>query len=163
MREYDGLLLSRPEDGILLVTLNRPDRFNALTFGMFDEIKALCRDLEGDADTRAVVLTGAGHGFCGGLDLDEVGRLFEMSPQEFMRGQENWAGVSLALRRLGLLLYSSSRAVFRLRNAHGTSPPVALAQPVAAGGRLSSAFSPAPFHPNPLPHGHLCSARVQMD
>jgi enoyl-CoA hydratase/carnithine racemase len=100
MREYEGLRLERPADGVLLVTLDRAAKFNALTFAMFDNITALCRDLEGDPTVRTVVLTGAGRGFCGGLDLDAVAELLEMSPFEFLRGQEKWAGASLALHHL---------------------------------------------------------------
>jgi enoyl-CoA hydratase/carnithine racemase len=100
MRDYENILLEHPREGVLLVTLDRPDRFNALTFTMFDEITALCHDLEGDPDVRAVVLTGAGRGFCAGLDLDAVAALLQMAPFEFLRGQEKWAGASLALRRL---------------------------------------------------------------
>jgi enoyl-CoA hydratase len=100
MREYEGLALDCPEKGILVVTLNRPDRFNALTFEMFDELTALCTDLERDESVRVVILTGAGRGFCGGLDLQAAAQLPEMSAPEFLRGQEKWAGVSLALRRL---------------------------------------------------------------
>jgi enoyl-CoA hydratase/carnithine racemase len=100
MRDYENILLEHPREGVLLVRLDRPGKFNALTFTMFDEIAALCRDLEGDPDVRVVVLTGAGRGFCAGLDLDAVAALLEMSPFEFLRGQEKWAGASLALRRL---------------------------------------------------------------
>lgn len=100
MREYQDLLLQRPRPGVLQVNLNRPDKFNALTFEMFDELTALCHDLEGDTSVRVVVLTGTGRGFCGGLDLEAVASLLEMSPFEFLRGQEKWAGVSLAIQRL---------------------------------------------------------------
>ena len=100
MREYQDLLLQRPRPGVLQVNLNRPDKFNALTFEMFDELTALFHDLEGDSSVRVVVLTGTGRGFCGGLDLEAVAALLEMSPFEFLRGQEKWAGVSLAIQRL---------------------------------------------------------------
>jgi enoyl-CoA hydratase/carnithine racemase len=100
MRDYAGILLDRPRDGVLLATLDRPERLNALTFEMFDEITALCAEVEGDPGIRVLVLTGAGRGFCAGLDLEAAVELFEMSPQEFLRGQEKWAGASVALRRL---------------------------------------------------------------
>lgn len=82
------------------VTLNRPEKYNALTFTMFDELTALCGRIESDRSVRAVVLTGAGPGFCAGLDLDHVRGLLNMSSPEFLRGQESWAGASLALARL---------------------------------------------------------------
>lgn len=100
MREYEDIAVSRPSDGVLLVTLNRPDKLNALTFPMFDELRTLCYDVESEPDVRVVVLTGAGRGFCAGMDLDSVASLSSMSAQEFMRRQELWAGTSIALARL---------------------------------------------------------------
>jgi enoyl-CoA hydratase/carnithine racemase len=100
VRDYEGLRLTRHDDGVLVVTLDRPNQLNALTFAMFDEITALCRDLEGDPSVRVVVLTGAGRGFCAGLDLDCAGQLLSMTPFEFLKGQEKWAGASIALQNL---------------------------------------------------------------
>jgi enoyl-CoA hydratase/carnithine racemase len=49
---YRTLLVERPRDGVVLVTLNRPERLNAITFEMFDELHDLCRSLLSDADAR---------------------------------------------------------------------------------------------------------------
>lgn len=100
--DVENLLLSRPAEGVLQITLERPDKFNALTFEMFDEITAACRAAEGDPDVRVVVLTGSGRGFCAGLDLEAVAALLEMSPYEFLRGQEKWAGAAVALQQLSV-------------------------------------------------------------
>ncbi|MCW2793531.1 MAG: enoyl-CoA hydratase [Nocardioides sp.] len=97
---FEHLLVERPADGVLQVTLDRAAKYNALTFGMFDDLTTLCHAVEGDPEVRVVVLTGSGPGFCAGLDLEAVGALLEMSPYEFLRGQEKWAGASLALARL---------------------------------------------------------------
>ena len=56
-------------DGVATITLNRPDRLNALTHQMFDELQDALSKVEADPDQRAVVLTGAGRGFCAGADL----------------------------------------------------------------------------------------------
>ncbi len=90
--KYNTLLVERPRDGVVLVTLNRPERLNAITFEMFDEFHALTRDLKQDRDVRVVVLTGAGRGFCAGLDLDDAVTLSDMTPHEMMLGQQYWAG-----------------------------------------------------------------------
>jgi enoyl-CoA hydratase/carnithine racemase len=55
-------------DGVAEVTLNRPDKLNALDPAMFDAIIAAGESLSRTAGVRAVVLTGAGKGFCAGLD-----------------------------------------------------------------------------------------------
>jgi enoyl-CoA hydratase len=61
------------DDGIALVTLNRPDRLNAITSSMIDELDRVVSAVDRDRNLRAVVLTGAGRGFCAGLDLLEQG------------------------------------------------------------------------------------------
>lgn len=97
---YTTLDVSRPRDGVLLVTLDRPDRLNAITFEMFDELHDLCRSTRVDETVRAVVVTGAGRGFCSGLDLDEAATLPSMTPQQMYAGQEHWAGAFEALHDL---------------------------------------------------------------
>jgi enoyl-CoA hydratase/carnithine racemase len=90
--DYETLELTRPRDGVALLTLNRPRRRNAITFQMFDEMHDLLGKLRGDADVRALIVTGAGEGFCAGLDLDDAEKLPLMSANEMMAGQEHWAG-----------------------------------------------------------------------
>ena len=97
---YETLLVERPRDGVVLVTLNRPDRMNAITFQMFDEMHDLCRGLLADRDARAVVITGAGRGFCAGLDLDDAETLPDMTPHEMMLGQQHWAGAFVNFHEL---------------------------------------------------------------
>ncbi|GAA4482448.1 enoyl-CoA hydratase-related protein [Rhodococcus olei] len=61
----------RPSPDVLVATLNRPDRLNALNPELVGDLHALLDDLERDTSCRVVVLTGAGRGFCSGLDLSE--------------------------------------------------------------------------------------------
>jgi enoyl-CoA hydratase/carnithine racemase len=70
-------------DGIATVTLDRPDSLNSLTFDVYAELRDTFRALEHEADVHAVVLTGAGRGFCsGGSVHDIIGPLFAMSAAE---------------------------------------------------------------------------------
>lgn len=68
MNPDDHLLCDR-RDGYAVVTLNRPDRFNALSHALVADLRELLEKLEADDDVRAIVLTGAGRAFCAGADL----------------------------------------------------------------------------------------------
>ena len=63
------ILSERNADGVLTLTLNRPDALNAFTFAMYEELIGLLERLRHDAETRVVILTGAGRAFCAGHDL----------------------------------------------------------------------------------------------
>ncbi len=64
-----GELLLEKRDHIATITLNRPDRLNAISGEMLDGLSRALVDCNQDDDVRVVVLTGAGRGFCAGLDL----------------------------------------------------------------------------------------------
>src|SRR5205807_2647156 len=66
---YDSLLL-RVDGGVATITLNRPDRLNALDRTLARDLADAWRTVGDDDEVRAVILTGAGRGFCSGLDLD---------------------------------------------------------------------------------------------
>lgn len=100
MNDADTIQLDRPVPGVLVATLNRPERMNALTFGMFDQLQRLCDDAAADDTVRAVILTGTGRGFCAGLDLDDAATLAAMTAAEFLSGQEQWANAITSFRRL---------------------------------------------------------------
>jgi len=100
MASYETLLVDRPREGIAVVTLNRPGRLNALTFGMFDELARLAAEIGSDDGVRVLVLTGAGRGFCAGLDLADAGRLPDMTAARFLDGQESWSRAITSFRRL---------------------------------------------------------------
>ncbi|MBB2891491.1 crotonase/enoyl-CoA hydratase family protein [Flexivirga oryzae] len=64
------------EDGVLTVTLSRPDQLNAFTVTMADELERTFREVNGDDSVRAVIVTGAGRAFCAGMDLSSEGNVF---------------------------------------------------------------------------------------
>jgi len=69
MPEIGDLELERLDDGVALLRLNRPESLNALTDAMVAELAGLLDTLAGDPALRALVITGAGRGFCAGFDL----------------------------------------------------------------------------------------------
>lgn len=65
------ILVERVEDGIDVLTLNRPDRLNAMTMELVEEMIDSLERIRRDRSSRVVIVTGAGRGFCAGLDLVE--------------------------------------------------------------------------------------------
>ena len=67
-------LLSDRDDttGIVTLTLNRPERMNALTFELYEELRQTIRTLSDEPGTRVIVLTGAGNAFCSGGDVHDI-------------------------------------------------------------------------------------------
>lgn len=65
-------LLYEVRDHVAVVTLNRPERLNAITFEMLELLAQRLTAAEHDPDVRVIVLTGAGRGFCSGLDLKQA-------------------------------------------------------------------------------------------
>jgi enoyl-CoA hydratase/carnithine racemase len=64
-------------DGVLTITLNRPDRLNAFTETMMNELIAAFDASDADDEVRAVIVTGEGRGFCAGADLQKGGDTFD--------------------------------------------------------------------------------------
>ena len=65
-------------DGIATITLDRPDRLNALTFKVYEELRDVFAGLRSQDETRAVIVTGKGRAFCSGGDVKEIiGPLFD--------------------------------------------------------------------------------------
>jgi enoyl-CoA hydratase/carnithine racemase len=76
MTDFDEIRAERA-DGVLTITLNRPERLNAFTETMRRELIAAFDLADADDDVRAVVVTGAGRGFCAGADLAKGGATFD--------------------------------------------------------------------------------------
>lgn len=70
--QYEYLTFARPSDGVLLVTINRPDRLNATNKRLHWELGQVWLDVDTDDETRVAVITGAGKAFSAGGDLDMV-------------------------------------------------------------------------------------------
>jgi enoyl-CoA hydratase len=67
----DPILVDRSRAGIALLTLNRPERLNAMSYGLVRGLYDTFDELAEDRSCRVIVMTGAGRGFCAGLDLTE--------------------------------------------------------------------------------------------
>ena len=98
------VLLDKPRDAVTLVTLNRPERMNAMAFDVMVPLREALEAISIDNSTRVVVITGAGHGFCSGADLEDPGSVPNVDgltlPTIALRSMELLDDVILALRRM---------------------------------------------------------------
>ncbi|MGH9587272.1 MAG: enoyl-CoA hydratase/isomerase family protein [Acidobacteriaceae bacterium] len=92
MTDYSTLRVEA-EGGVALITLNRPEKRNALNAVMIREILYALRAAEEDAGCGVVLLTGAGGAFCAGMDLAYLEGLNEKSPDEHRADTEQIAGL----------------------------------------------------------------------
>jgi enoyl-CoA hydratase len=137
-----GFVIDHPADGVARLTLNRPERLNALTWDLMEELREALRAIAADHDVRSLILTGAGRGFCAGLDLkqradddplgtgDDVVTVF--------RRQELVASLAIALRNLPQPVIAAVNGP-----ASGGGMALALAADVrlcAPGARFNAAF-----------------------
>ena len=93
LREDDGA-------GVTTITLNRPDRLNALTFEVYEELRDTFRSIGTEDGVRVIILTGAGRGFCSGGDVEDIiGRLFERDRDGLVEFTRMTCDLILAMRR----------------------------------------------------------------
>jgi enoyl-CoA hydratase/carnithine racemase len=86
--------------GVATITLNRPERLNALTFQVYEELRDTFRTLDAEPGVRAVLLTGTGRGFCSGGDVEDIiGRLFERDAAGLLAFTRLTCDLILAIRR----------------------------------------------------------------
>jgi enoyl-CoA hydratase/carnithine racemase len=70
------------KDSIATLTLNRPEKLNAMTGQMGQELEAAYRELDNDDEVRVIIVTGAGRAFCAGADLSSGGKTFDQEGRD---------------------------------------------------------------------------------
>src|SRR5271165_3286105 len=85
-------------DGVLTITLNRPERLNAWTAQMALELRAAFDGADDDDEVRAIIVTGAGRGFCAGADLASGADTFDARKREAVAGAMRDNGGEFTLR-----------------------------------------------------------------
>ena len=121
----EDILLIERRERVAILTLNRPESLNALNTALQDSIGEACRELRNDDDVWAVVLTGAGRGFCSGVDLRGAPESADRQPSRQERlDVYGWIG------RLAMAVYRTL-----------DKPIVAAVNGVAAGAGMSLALA----------------------
>jgi enoyl-CoA hydratase/carnithine racemase len=127
-------------DGVATVTLDRPDKLNALTFESYADLRDLLAELPHHQDVRVLVLRGEGRGFCGGGDVQEIiGELIKMEPRDLMRFTKMTGEVIRAMRECPIPIIVAVHGI-----AAGAGAVVALAadfRVVSASGRFAFLFT----------------------
>ena len=143
---YEYILLDR-RDGIGTLTLNRPDRLNAVAVTMRQELAEALAELDHDASVRVIVITGAGRGFCAGADVRYMAELIGR------RDVDALAALVEAGRRVVTTIRASSKPVIGSINgvAAGGGANLALACDVRVASdraRLAQSFNRIGLHPD---------------
>src|SRR5271155_249101 len=90
--------------GVRTITLNRPERRNAINGELIEDLLAALADAESDATVRVVILTGSGKAFCSGMDLETLQSVAGQTPAENL-------GDSRQMARLFQRVYAFSKPV----------------------------------------------------
>jgi 2-(1,2-epoxy-1,2-dihydrophenyl)acetyl-CoA isomerase len=129
---YEKILLAR-DNGLATITLNAPDRLNAVSRKMIAEIKQCWEELATDTSVRAVLLTGAGRGFCAGADLADPDREASATADSGAALDKFFNPVIRAMRSIPKPVVSAVNGV-----AAGVGMSFALASDIAIAGKSAS-------------------------
>jgi enoyl-CoA hydratase/carnithine racemase len=111
-------------DGVLTITLNRPDKLNAFTPTMFGELLAAFDASDADDDVRAVIVTGAGRGFCAGADLSAAGGATFDRKEATLEDHRDAGG------RLTLRIFESTKPVIAAINGPAVGVGITMTLPM---------------------------------
>ena len=126
--------------GVATVTLNRPEKLNALTFEAYADLRDLLAELPYRGDTKVLVLSGTGRGFCGGGDVNEIiGELIKMEARDLMSFTKMTGDVIRAMREMPIPVIAGIQGI-----AAGAGSVLALAadfRVVAQSGKFAFLFT----------------------
>jgi enoyl-CoA hydratase/carnithine racemase len=99
--DYEAIKYESKDEGIGILSLNRPRRYNSVSHRMMEELEAFWKERLYDLDTHVIILKGNGEkGFCAGLDMKENVKMApDMNTDQFYRFQARLARLNLAMRQ----------------------------------------------------------------
>jgi len=119
-------ILYEVEDSILTITLNRPEALNAFNNEMLFELIDACDHADADDDVKAIIITGAGRGFCAGADLSGGGNAFDYDSREDKESGLSRDGGG----RLTLRLYELNKPIIAAINGPAVGVGVTMTLPM---------------------------------
>ncbi|MFX0043735.1 MAG: enoyl-CoA hydratase/isomerase family protein [Candidatus Hodarchaeota archaeon] len=122
------------ENGIGILTLKRPEKLNAISFQMEEELHSILDHLTMNLDCRVIILKGAGRGFCAGTDLQEGLILNSKKIQEEYK-KYYFLDVAEPIKKRVYYQWRISQLIIKMRKI--SQPIIALIQGPAAGGGFS--------------------------
>jgi enoyl-CoA hydratase len=141
--EFETIKFETPEAGIGVITMNRPERLNALNLKMLEDFFALFDHLNKNDDIRVIIITGAGRGFCSGADLrdekisKEAAIMFSNAADHLMKIQKVYSRLIIEMRRL-------SQPIIAAVNGHAAGGGMCM----ALASDVVIAATPAAFTPS---------------
>ena len=132
-------------DGIATITLNRPDKLNAYTVGMGEDVVEAFNELKDNNEVKVVILTGEGKGFCAGVDLEHLKEQFAAAERgEEIKGRK--LGEERCIRELPATLAIYPKPVIVAINGHAIGVGITMALPcdiriAAEGAKIGLTFA----------------------
>jgi enoyl-CoA hydratase/carnithine racemase len=117
-------LLTDLDAGILTVTLNRPDRLNAFTPEMLDDLLDVFDEIDRNDEIRVVIVTGAGRAYCAGADLDRGGETFDHADEGNAAGHRDGGGLA------SLRIYDCKKPVIAAINGPAVGVGITMSLPM---------------------------------
>ena len=128
---FETIKFELMENGIGILTLNRPEKLNAMSFQMFEDLNNILDHLTINLDCRVVILKGEGRAFCAGLDLNEINVLnLRKIPEEYKKF--SYLEISEGLKKRIYFQWRLSRVIVKMRKI--SQPIITMINGHAAGG-----------------------------
>ncbi|MHA1257735.1 MAG: enoyl-CoA hydratase/isomerase family protein [Promethearchaeota archaeon] len=129
--QFETLEFELKENGIGILSLNRPEKLNAMSFQMFEDLHAIYDHLMTNLDCRVVILAAKGRAFCAGLDLSEINIMrMKRIPEEYKKFK--YMQVSDQVKKTYYFQWMLSRVIIKMRKIN--QPVIAVVNGAAAGG-----------------------------
>ena len=141
--KFETLKFDIPEDGIGVITMNRPERLNALNLNMLEDFFALFDHLNQNDEIRVIIITGEGRGFCSGADLRDE-RFSRENASPFSNAADHLMKIQKVYARLIMEMRKLSQPIIAAVNGHaaGGGMCIALASDVVIAAP-AAAFTPS--------------------